>query len=148
MSGGCIFCKIIKGEIPSKKIAETAKSLAFLDVAPLSRGHVLLIPKMHAARLHELDDDSAADIGLLLSKVSRAVAGEDGQTQYNILQNNGPLAHQEVQHVHFHVIPKRNKETGLKMQWDTLPTDPKTLEEDEEAGRALFEKMNNPSNDK
>lgn len=143
MSASCIFCKIIKGEIPSTKIAETGKSFAFLDVAPLARGHVLVIPKAHAARLHELDDESAADIGQLLRKVSLAVAGEDGQTEYNILQNNGPLAHQEVQHIHFHVIPKRDKETGLKMSWNTLPTDHKILHGDGEAGRAIFEKLNN-----
>lgn len=138
----CIFCQIVKGAIPCSKIAETRKSLAFLDVSPLSRGHVLVIPKAHAARFHELDEESAADIGVLMSKVSRMVAGQDEETQYNILQNNGPLAHQEVQHVHFHVIPKRDTNTGLKIGWDTIPTDQKLLQEDAEASRNLFEKLN------
>lgn len=146
MSASCIFCQIVKGAIPCSKIAETSKSLAFLDVSPLSRGHVLVIPKTHADRFHEMDEESAADIGVLLSKVSRMVAGEDEQTQYNILQNNGKLAHQEVHHVHFHVIPKRDTDTGLKIGWETIPTDQKLLQEDAEAGKNLFEKLNNDKN--
>lgn len=117
MSSYCLFCKIVKGEIPCHKIAETNLTLSFLDVNPLSQGHILVIPKAHAARFHELDSQSAADIGEVMRKVGCLVAGENGQTQYNILQNNGPLAHQEVPHVHFHIIPKRDEATGLKMEW-------------------------------
>lgn len=141
MSVACVFCKIIKGEIPCHKIAETSKCLAFLDVAPLSRGHVLVIPKAHCARLHELDEDSAADLGALMVKLSRVAAGPDGNTQYNILQNNGEMAHQVVQHVHFHIIPKRDTETGLKIQWDSLPTDHTLFAEDAKVGKAAFDNL-------
>lgn len=141
MSAGCVFCKIIKGEIPSHKVAETAKSIAFLDVAPLSRGHVLVIPKAHCARFHELDEESAADLGKFLNKVAKVAAGPDGTTQYNILQNNGEMAHQVVQHVHFHVIPKREPQTGLKMEWETLPTDHKVFAEDAKIGKAAFDQL-------
>lgn len=138
---GCVFCKIIAGEIPCHKVAESAKCLAFLDVAPLARGHVLVIPKAHCARFHELDAASAADLGSFMNSISKVVAGPDGMTEYNILQNNGGMAHQVVQHVHFHVIPKRDPDTGLVMQWNTLPTDHKLFEGDAKIGREAFDKL-------
>lgn len=141
MASNCIFCKIIEGSIPCHKVAETAKTLAFMDINPLARGHVLVIPKSHAAELHELDLDSAADIGRVLGRVSKAVAGPDGSTKYNILQNNGKIAHQEVPHVHFHIIPKRDEETGLKIGWDMLPTDHAAFAEDAKAYREALEKI-------
>ncbi|SYZ64000.1 Scavenger_mRNA_decapping_enzyme_C-term_binding/HIT_domain_containing_protein (plasmid) [Leishmania braziliensis MHOM/BR/75/M2904] len=90
MAANCIFCKIITGEIPCAKVAETSRAFAFMDINPLSRGHVLVIPKQHAEYLHELDMEGAAEVGVLLAKTSRAVAGSDGSMQYNVLQNNGP----------------------------------------------------------
>ena len=116
----CIFCKIIKGEIPSFKIAETAKTFAFMDIGPLSKGHCLVIPKEHAEKTHELSEESMADVGVVLSRVSKAVGAEN----YNILQNNGRLAHQEVPHVHFHVIPKTADADGLGIRWSGLEPKP------------------------
>ncbi|KAI9481532.1 MAG: HIT-like domain-containing protein [Benjaminiella poitrasii] len=115
LSDNCIFCKIIKGEIPSNKIAETDKSYAFLDINPLSEGHALIIPKYHSDYFHQLPDDVLADILPLAKKVALAIGLENGQ--YNLLQNNGRMAHQEVFHVHFHVIPKPNSEQGLIVGW-------------------------------
>ncbi|KAG5509359.1 hypothetical protein JKF63_06669 [Porcisia hertigi] len=142
MAANCIFCKIVKGEIPCAKVAETSKAFAFMDINPLSRGHVLVISKEHAAHLHELSVNCAADVGVLLAKTSRAVAGPDGTTQYNILQNNGRLAHQEVPHVHFHIIPKREAETGLQMGWDTVKVTPSELAEDAKRYCEVIEKLN------
>ncbi|CAG9571207.1 conserved hypothetical protein [Leishmania major strain Friedlin] len=130
MAANCIFCKIIKGDIPCAKVAETSKALAFMDINPLSRGHMLVIPKEHASCLHELGMEDAADVGVLLAKASRAVAGPDGSMQYNVLQNNGSLAHQEVPHVHFHIIPKTDEKTGLKIGWDTVKVASDELAED------------------
>ena len=113
MSSSCIFCKIIKGEIPSVKIAETALSYAFMDIGPLSRGHCLVIPKEHAERFHQLSEESAADVGRVLNRVVKAVGAED----YNILQNNGKICNQAVFHVHFHVIPKTSEDDGLGIRW-------------------------------
>jgi diadenosine tetraphosphate (Ap4A) HIT family hydrolase len=110
----CIFCKIIKGEIPSVKIAETAKSYAFMDIGPLSAGHCLVIPKECKSKYHQLSEDSCIDLGLLLNRVARAVGAEN----YNILQNNGAIANQAVFHVHFHIIPKNSKEDGLVIGWN------------------------------
>eukprot|EP00013_Stygamoeba_regulata_P019965 CAMPEP_0177664856 /NCGR_PEP_ID=MMETSP0447-20121125/20738_1 /TAXON_ID=0 /ORGANISM="Stygamoeba regulata, Strain BSH-02190019" /LENGTH=132 /DNA_ID=CAMNT_0019170899 /DNA_START=43 /DNA_END=441 /DNA_ORIENTATION=+ len=109
----CIFCKIIKGALPCFRIAETEGALAFMDIFPLSRGHCLVIPKHHCQKLHELPEESMADVGRLLVRVSKA----SGATDYNVLQNNGAIAHQVVNHVHFHIIPKTDSE-GLGIHWD------------------------------
>jgi len=111
----CIFCRIVSGQIPSARLIETDEAFAFLDINPLSKGHTLVVPKYHAEVLHELGDEYLADILLLAKRVALAIGG-----QYNILQNNGPLAHQVVRHVHFHIIPKPDENTGLKMEWTSL----------------------------
>ncbi|KAL1932672.1 hypothetical protein VTP01DRAFT_8350 [Rhizomucor pusillus] len=104
-----------RGEIPSHKVAETDKSYAFLDINPLSEGHMLVIPKYHAEFFHQVPDEYLADILPLARKC--ALASGLGEGQYNLLQNNGPMAHQVVPHVHFHIIPKPNPEQGLKVGW-------------------------------
>jgi len=112
-----IFEKILDGEIPCHKVYEDEHVLAFLDVAPLSRGHVLVIPRESAAFMHDLSEESGAALGRALVKVASAVAAATGAAAYNILQNNGADAHQAVFHVHFHIIPKYEDESGLQMSW-------------------------------
>ncbi|KAG8758433.1 Adenosine 5'-monophosphoramidase [Ceratobasidium sp. 428] len=111
----CIFCKIIKGEIPSMKLLETNFSYAFLDINPLSRGHCLVIPKHHGVKLTDIPDEYLADTLPIAKKLAIAI----GATDYNILQNNGKIAHQVVEHVHFHVIPKPSAtdSEGLVIGW-------------------------------
>lgn len=111
-----VFDKIIAGEIPCHRVYEDEHLLAFLDIGPLSRGHILVIPKERAAYLHELSEASAAAIGRVLPRLCRAVLKATGAKAYNILQNNGTDAHQVVMHVHFHIIPKIG-ETGLGIGW-------------------------------
>ncbi|KAF9525549.1 HIT-like protein [Crepidotus variabilis] len=113
----CLFCKIIKGEIPSFKLFETETSFAFLDIGPLSKGHALVIPKYHAEKVHELPDSYMTDILPIAKKIAIA----QGVENYNILQNNGKIAHQVVPHVHFHVIPKpaETDNEGLVIGWPT-----------------------------
>jgi len=114
----CIFCKIIQGGIPSHKVFEDDHTFAFMDINPLSDNHVLVIPKYHTEKLHELPPEEMASIGPALVKISKAIGAEN----YNILQNNGSLAHQVVKHVHFHIIPKPNKQDGLGIDWPTKDT--------------------------
>ncbi|EEB87769.1 hypothetical protein MPER_14748, partial [Moniliophthora perniciosa FA553] len=90
------------------KLIETDLSFSFLDIGPLSKGHALVIPKYHAQKMHELPDEHLIDILPIAKKIALA----QGSENYNILQNNGKLAHQFVDHVHFHVIPKPNEEEG------------------------------------
>ncbi|KAF1982018.1 HIT-like protein [Aulographum hederae CBS 113979] len=115
----CIFCKIIKGDIPSMKLFESDKTLAFLDIMPLSKGHSLIIPKHHGAKLTDIPDDQLAEVLAVTKKIAAAVGAEN----YNILQNNGRLAHQEVDHVHFHMIPKPNESEGLGIGWPATKPD-------------------------
>jgi histidine triad (HIT) family protein len=112
-----VFSKILRGEIPCHKLYEDELVFAFLDIAPLSEGHVLVIPKEPAERLDQLSDESAAAIGRVLPRLCRAVKRVTGVDQYNVLENNGPRAHQAVFHVHFHIIPKPNETEGLGVGW-------------------------------
>ncbi|MCR9217976.1 MAG: HIT family protein [bacterium] len=112
-----VFTKIINGEIPCFKIHEDEHTFAFLDINPLSPGHTLLIPKEQVATLDKLSDDAAAAIGRVLPRLCRAIVKATGIADYNILQNNGELAHQAVNHVHFHIIPKPDTKTGLGVGW-------------------------------
>ena len=112
-----IFLKILNGEIPCHRVYEDAHVLAFLDIGPLSDGHLLVIPKEAKAHLHELSDESAAAIGRALPRLARAVMAATGATAYNVLQNNGAAAHQAVMHVHFHIIPKLGS-AGLGVGWN------------------------------
>jgi histidine triad (HIT) family protein len=111
-----LFEQIINGDIPCHKIYEDDLVFAFLDVAPLSHGHTLLIPKEAVAHLHELSEASGAALGRALVKISSAVVKATGAKAYNVLQNNGKEAHQAVDHVHFHIIPKYSN-NGLSLNW-------------------------------
>src|ERR1041385_8431051 len=118
-----VFAKILRGEIPCHRVYEDDKVLAFLDVNPLSRGHLLVIPKEPAETLDQLSDDSAAAIGRVLPRLSRAVLAATGASAFNVLQNNKPLAHQAVFHVHFHIIPQLDDGTGLGIDWKAIKLD-------------------------
>lgn len=127
-----IFSRIIAGEIPCHRVYEDDLVLAFLDVSPLSRGHTLVIPKEPAATLDALSDESAAAIGRVLPRISRAVLAATGAKAFNLLQNNGPAAHQAVFHVHFHIIPKEEGGAGLGVGWK-----PRSLDDGEELAQAI-----------
>lgn len=114
-----IFGKIIAGSIPCHRVYEDAQVLAFLDIAPLSRGHTLVIPKEPAATLDQLSDEAAAALGRVLPRICRAVIAVTGVREYNVLENNGLGAHQAVPHVHFHIIPKPDDAAGLRLGWPT-----------------------------
>ncbi|AET41332.1 adenosine 5'-monophosphoramidase Ecym_8036 [Eremothecium cymbalariae DBVPG len=122
----CIFCKIIKGEIPSFKLIETTHSYSFLDIQPTAEAHALVIPKYHAAKLHNVPDEYLTDTLTVAKRIVQAIGcdkdGPDGPG-YNILQNNGRIAHQEVDHVHFHVIPKTAVDSGLIIEWPAHQAD-------------------------
>ncbi len=125
-----IFDRILAGEIPCHRVYEDEQVLALLDINPIAPGHTLVIPKERAAYLHELSDESSAAIGRALPRVCRAVLAATGASQYNVLENNGPAAHQAVLHVHFHVIPRLG-EQGLGIGWKASSLDA------EEAARLL-----------
>ena len=118
-----IFSKILRGDIPSHKVYEDDLVFAFLDIGPLSFGHTLVIPKEEATTLDQLSDESAAALGRVLPRLCRAIKAVTGTEQFNVLQNNGPMAHQAVFHVHFHIIPKPSVDQGLGIEWRSVKLD-------------------------
>jgi len=112
-----IFTRIIRGEIPSHRVHEDEHVVAFLDVAPLSRGHTLIVPREQVASLHELSSEAAAALGRALPMIARAVMVATGCSAYNLLVNNGAEAGQVVMHVHVHLIPRHGDGSGLRTEW-------------------------------
>jgi histidine triad (HIT) family protein len=116
MADDCIFCKIIKGDVPSAKVYEDERILAFLDVRPVSEGHCLVVPKEHYDRLDECPADTVAAIGSKIGRIAQAVVSVTDAEGFNILNNNGRCAGQLVAHVHFHIIPRRTGD-GIFIPW-------------------------------
>lgn len=113
MKEGCVFCGIVEEEIPSHKVYEDKRVIAFLDTNPVSKGHTLVVPKRHVETIHE-----AAGMSYMweaLVEVASAVQDAFGAEGINIDQNNGELAGQEVPHMHFHVTPRY---TGDEIELD------------------------------
>jgi len=107
----CIFCKIIKGELPSSKIYEDNELLAFMDVQPVNKGHVLIIPKKHKALMAELDDKILGNVIALANKINQAIRESDIKSEgINLFLADGEAAGQEVFHVHLHIIPRFQKD--------------------------------------
>lgn len=108
MLNNCVFCKIIKGDIPSATVYEDEHFKAIMDISPAAKGHIIILPKQHSSNLMELDPDSASRVLLVAQKVAKAqieVLECDG---VNLLQNNGEAAGQTVNHFHIHLIPRYN----------------------------------------
>lgn len=105
----CVFCKIVQGKIPARKIMETEKTLAFLDAFPLTKGHTLVIPKNHYVKIQEMKKEDNID----LFDTVRVMAGRTERLASSslIAIHNGKESGQEVPHVHVHIIP-RNADDG------------------------------------
>jgi histidine triad (HIT) family protein len=112
----CIFCKVAGSEIACAKIYEDEEVLAFLDIGPLSDGHTLVIPKQHYTRVHECPPQVLACVASVLPKVAAAVFGAMAADGYNVLCNNGRAAGQLVEHLHFHIIPRKTGD-GVFNRW-------------------------------
>ena len=112
----CIFCKIIKGDIPSSTIYEDENVKVILDIAPSAKGHAILLVKQHVANIFELDAELAGKVFAVVPKVATAIKEELGCDGMNILQNNGVEAGQTVFHLHIHFIP-RWKDDSINIKW-------------------------------
>jgi histidine triad (HIT) family protein len=102
----CIFCKIVGGEIPSYKVYEDDKVLAFLDITPVNPGHTLVIPKKHYDNLVDMPDEEAKELLAAAKKIAVAVMAGTGAQGFNLNLNNGAVSGQLVGHVHFHIVPR------------------------------------------
>lgn len=112
----CVFCKIVAGEIPSTAVYEDEDFRAILDVNPAARGHVIILPKKHAANIFELEEEEAAKIFPVAKKIASALMKTYDCDGINILQNNGEAAGQTVFHLHVHVIPRYYSDE-VKIMW-------------------------------
>lgn len=109
----CIFCKIVKGELPSHKIYEDEDNLAFLDINPTSDGHTLVIPKKHFVNFEDIPAEELKKTILIVKKIGLALKEGLGVASYNVCVNNDLAAGQLIPHIHFHLIP-RYKNDGLE----------------------------------
>ena len=116
MSESCIFCRLVRGEIPSTRIYEDEHVLAFLDIGPIIKGHTLVIPKAHHDPLTALPADLLARVMQVVQRVAAAQLSGLGADGVNVHQSNGAAAGQVVPHVHFHVIP-RFADDGHRWNW-------------------------------
>lgn len=112
----CIFCKIIAGEIPSATIFENDEFKVILDRFPSNEGHVLIMPKKHCANIFEAEPEMAGRLFTLAVKVAKVMKETLGFENMNIVQNNGPVAGQTVNHLHVHLIP-RYEGDSVKVTW-------------------------------
>lgn len=117
MAEDCIFCKIVKGELPSVKLYEDEYVLSFLDIMPAAEGHALVIPKKHCKTVLDAPAEDLQHVIKVAQKIGGAVMRATGAEGFNIYQSNNEVAGQIIPHVHFHVIP-RKKGDGIKFGWD------------------------------
>ncbi|MEM0360584.1 MAG: HIT family protein [Candidatus Diapherotrites archaeon] len=114
-SSECIFCKIAKGQIPSTKIHETKNTLAFLDIAPVNKGHTLVIPKKHFSSLQEIPEKELKETIIATKKIAIAIQKALKPDGINLIQSNGSTAGQIIMHFHMHIIPRfENDKAGFK----------------------------------
>lgn len=104
----CIFCKIASGEIPAEKAWEDENFLAFADAHPVSEGHTLVITKKHFENLIDLNDEMSRNYIFAIREVGKLLMRKYGADGFNVSLNNGKAAGQVVNHIHFHIIPRKN----------------------------------------
>jgi histidine triad (HIT) family protein len=113
----CIFCKIINGEIPAAKVYENENVLAFLDISQVTKGHTLVIPKVHKENIYELTPEIAANLYEVVPAIAKAIRTEFDPIGLNTINNNGEHAGQSVFHFHLHLIPRYGKGDGFGAVW-------------------------------
>jgi len=124
----CLFCKIVEGAIPSRKVFESKDCYAFLDIFPAAKGHTLVIPKKHHTDIHDIDSQTYSSVAAAAKEVAdllRVKLGSEGTT---IFQMNREAGWQTVFHLHMHVIP-RWSDDGLHKPWDIAAASDNELEE-------------------
>ncbi len=107
----CIFCKILNGDIPSNKVFENDNFIAILDAFPANEGHTLVIPKKHFENIFEIDEEILKEGYAIAKRIANSIKKSLNVENINILQNNGVLAGQTVNHFHIHVIPRLENDT-------------------------------------
>jgi histidine triad (HIT) family protein len=118
----CIFCRIISGELPSTRVDEDERTVAFMDINPATRGHVLVVPREHSADLIDIGPEDLAAVTLMGQRIARRQRERLGADGINLLNSCGKVAWQTVLHFHLHVIP-RYASDPLRLPWEPAPGD-------------------------
>jgi histidine triad (HIT) family protein len=118
----CLFCKIVAGELPATIVAEDERTIAFMDINPATRGHVLVIPREHAADIHAIEPEDLQAVAVAAQRVAARAVAKLGADGVNLLNSNGAAAWQTVFHFHLHVIP-RYEDDPLRLPWVPGPGD-------------------------
>jgi histidine triad (HIT) family protein len=118
----CIFCKIVAGELPATIVGEDERTISFMDIAPATRGHALVIPREHSADLLGIEAEDLAAVGLAAQRLAKRAKQRLGADGVNLLNACGTVAFQSVFHFHMHVIP-RYEGDSLRLPWVPAPGD-------------------------
>ncbi len=126
-SADCIFCGIVAGDLPSTTIARTERAIAFMDINPVTPGHVLVVPRVHSVDLLDVGPDDLAACMALAQEIAQRAEDRLGADGVNLLNCTGASAWQSVFHFHLHVIPRFGRQPGkdaIGLPWRLLPTTP------------------------
>lgn len=123
MMSDCIFCKIIDGSIPAAKVYEDEDVLAFLDISQVTKGHTLVIPKVHKENIYELTPEIAEKLFKVVPKIATSIKEQFNPIGLNLLNNNGEAAGQSVFHYHMHILPRYGKGDGFGAVWKSNQSD-------------------------
>jgi histidine triad (HIT) family protein len=122
----CLFCKIVAGELPATFVAQDELTMAFMDINPATRGHLLVVPRRHSANLLEIEPAALAAVALAAQRLARSMTENLGADGVNLINSCGPMAWQTVFHFHMHVIP-RYQDDPLRLPWTPSPGDPQEI---------------------
>ncbi len=133
----CVFCKIVSGEIPSTRVYEDARTVAFMDINPLNDGHCLVVTRAHAATLFDAQDADLQAVIATARRVATALREALKPEGLNMLQANGAAAFQSVPHFHLHLIPRWTGD-GKGFDWKLVPGDRERIQAAAEKIRAAL----------
>ena len=125
---GCLFCEIINGTKRSWDVYEDKFVKAFLDINPASEGHILVIPKKHYSTIFDINDKELQKLIIVVKKISLLCKKTFGVKAVNIISSNGKEAQQEIPHLHFHILPRREGDK-LNFNYDPIKMDTKKLDD-------------------
>jgi histidine triad (HIT) family protein len=123
----CVFCKILAGELPARIVDEDERTIAFMDIAPATRGHTLVIPRKHARDLLSIDPEDLTAVALASQRLAGRIKERLGADGVNLINSCGASAWQTVFHFHVHVIP-RYEGDPLRLPWVPDPGDPQEMD--------------------
>lgn len=120
MDKDCIFCRIVAGEVPSTRIYEDERTLAFMDIMPLNKGHILVIPKEHFGSIVDIDPQLYGHLASVISRMAKAVQATLNPDGMNVLQLNGRAGNQLVPHLHVHLVPRWTGDGLTISSWEPV----------------------------